>query len=119
MRSPGGSPTKCRPAPIRLVLATPASCTGSIDTTAWRSCRKTSPVRSEEHTSELQSRLHLVCRLLLEKKKKTSSNDWTVKTDKSLQHNQFSDCARITGTQCSIAISLYKILSLTSHDTSL
>src|SRR2546429_3404204 len=28
-------------------------------------------VRSEEHTSELQSRLHLVCRLLLEKKKQT------------------------------------------------
>src|SRR2546422_9556614 len=27
--------------------------------------------RSEEHTSELQSRLHLVCRLLLEKKKRT------------------------------------------------
>src|SRR3989449_3979498 len=27
-------------------------------------------MRSEEHTSELQSRLHLVCRLLLEKKKK-------------------------------------------------
>src|SRR2546422_3022824 len=31
------------------------------------------PERSEEHTSELQSRLHLVCRLLLEKKKKTYS----------------------------------------------
>src|SRR2546429_6274423 len=30
------------------------------------------PDRSEEHTSELQSRLHLVCRLLLEKKKKTT-----------------------------------------------
>src|SRR2546429_3523217 len=30
-------------------------------------------VRSEEHTSELQSRLHLVCRLLLEKKK--NAND--------------------------------------------
>src|SRR6266436_7926260 len=29
--------------------------------------------RSEEHTSELQSRLHLVCRLLLEKKKKTKN----------------------------------------------
>src|SRR2546422_7828761 len=28
-------------------------------------------IRSEEHTSELQSRLHLVCRLLLEKKKNT------------------------------------------------
>src|SRR2546429_2984584 len=29
-------------------------------------------LRSEEHTSELQSRLHLVCRLLLEKKKKNN-----------------------------------------------
>src|SRR2546429_2496380 len=34
------------------------------------------PQRSEEHTSELQSRLHLVCRLLLEKKKKIS-HMWT------------------------------------------
>src|SRR2546429_5224874 len=33
------------------------------------SSAKQTPVRSEEHTSELQSRLHLVCRLLLEKKK--------------------------------------------------
>src|SRR2546429_5223092 len=33
--------------------------------------------RSEEHTSELQSRLHLVCRLLLEKKKiKDEINSW-------------------------------------------
>src|SRR2546429_5116137 len=31
--------------------------------------------RSEEHTSELQSRLHLVCRLLLEKKKKQKHTD--------------------------------------------
>src|SRR2546422_7087795 len=31
--------------------------------------------RSEEHTSELQSRLHLVCRLLLEKKKNTEVTD--------------------------------------------
>src|SRR2546429_4997077 len=30
--------------------------------------------RSEEHTSELQSRLHLVCRLLLEKKKKNDES---------------------------------------------
>src|SRR2546422_5997138 len=33
-------------------------------------CLPISVTRSEEHTSELQSRLHLVCRLLLEKKKK-------------------------------------------------
>src|SRR3712207_7166524 len=31
-------------------------------------------LRSEEHTSELQSRQYLVCRLLLEKKKKSSNN---------------------------------------------
>src|SRR2546429_5765889 len=44
--------------------------------TMTSSCRRASttskrgfPNRSEEHTSELQSRLHLVCRLLLEKKK--------------------------------------------------
>src|SRR5690554_7417128 len=33
------------------------------------------PIRSEEHTSELQSRPHLVCRLLLEKKKKEIIKD--------------------------------------------
>src|SRR3712207_8123851 len=35
--------------------------------------RTSSQPRSEEHTSELQSRQYLVCRLLLEKKKKTTS----------------------------------------------
>src|SRR2546422_7072917 len=39
----------------------------------WQAFRKLSGfMRSEEHTSELQSRLHLVCRLLLEKKKRSS-----------------------------------------------
>src|SRR6266536_3254759 len=45
-----------------------------------RGCR---PARSEEHTSELQSRVDLVCRLLLEKKKnsnKTLSFDFKNKT---------------------------------------
>src|SRR5215813_14548630 len=36
-------------------------------------------VRSEEHTSELQSRPHLVCRLLLEKKKKKKKNNFNKK----------------------------------------
>src|SRR2546429_6890023 len=36
--------------------------------------------RSEEHTSELQSRLHLVCRLLLEKKKKQSTHTTCITT---------------------------------------
>src|SRR5690606_39536483 len=38
-----------------------------------RAARKGAPVRSEEHTSELQSRENLVCRLLLEKKKRKKS----------------------------------------------
>src|SRR5256884_364693 len=37
----------------------------------WKS-RRYSAYRSEEHTSELQSRLHLVCRLLLEKKQQVA-----------------------------------------------
>src|SRR2546422_5248074 len=37
-------------------------------------------LRSEEHTSELQSRLHLVCRLLLEKKKKNKVQHHTYGT---------------------------------------
>src|SRR2546422_4975227 len=55
--------------------------------------RVVAEVRSEEHTSELQSRLHLVCRLLLEKKKNMRNNrigterlrDDTVVTTVSLQ----------------------------------
>src|SRR4051794_41347443 len=45
-------------------------------------CRnRLSPGRSEEHTSELQSPVHLVCRLLLEKKKneKMQLTRWTTK----------------------------------------
>src|SRR2546422_3928826 len=42
--------------------------------------------RSEEHTSELQSRLHLVCRLLLEKKKKKSRSAIGL-TQNALQHD--------------------------------
>src|SRR2546421_9299195 len=37
--------------------------------------------RSEEHTSELQSRSDLVCRLLLEKKKQETANTWDLITD--------------------------------------
>src|SRR3989449_7789963 len=42
---------------------------------AWTCASPACSSRSEEHTSELQSRLHLVCRLLLEKKKVNSSGD--------------------------------------------
>src|SRR2546429_2002758 len=67
-------------------LGNPASITSTPSVSSWRARRSFSSavtelpgacspsrrvVRSEEHTSELQSRLHLVCRLLLEKKKNT------------------------------------------------
>src|SRR2546429_6339440 len=45
--------------------------------------------RSEEHTSELQSRLHLVCRLLLEKKKKTTISPGP--HDRTAEHAQLSE----------------------------
>src|SRR5260370_15899742 len=43
--------------------------------------------RSEEHTSELQSHLNLVCRLLLEKKKKNVYSFWWILHDESLTLN--------------------------------
>src|SRR3712207_8077912 len=42
--------------------------TGGSWTTRWMGAGACTPLRSEEHTSELQSRQYLVCRLLLEKK---------------------------------------------------
>src|SRR2546422_3368300 len=48
----------------------------------WLLCgTKVGLERSEEHTSELQSRLHLVCRLLLEKKKKKIENKELIHTN--------------------------------------
>src|SRR5256885_12075225 len=48
------------------------------------------PFRSEEHTSELQSPCNLVCRLLLEKKKKTIMNKATLCTTYTLRANKSS-----------------------------
>src|SRR2546425_4826537 len=45
------------------------------------------PVRSEEHTSELQSLAYLVCRLLLEKKKKNNTQSKQSQHDNSTDHN--------------------------------
>src|SRR5690625_6051863 len=42
---------------------------------AYSARNRSASIRSEEHTSELQSRGHLVCRLLLEKKKKHTNSD--------------------------------------------
>src|SRR5438874_13260399 len=65
-----------RDAPPRGRRARRASCTRHHDRAGWNLERPVpgAAVRSEEHTSELQSRRDLVCRLLLEKKKKKAIN---------------------------------------------
>src|SRR5205809_4899529 len=54
-----------------FALAGPYMKQGAVP--GWMGLMMGAGLRSEEHTSELQSRLHLVCRLLLEKKKKHST----------------------------------------------
>src|SRR5690349_22514081 len=49
----------------------------SLERAAGRSIAVKPTKRSEEHTSELQSRRDLVCRLLLEKKKKSTGLSWS------------------------------------------
>src|SRR2546422_6658957 len=67
----------CEPASYWVFPASPSSSiratTELVAASITKSRRPDSSERSEEHTSELQSRLHLVCRLLLEKKKKKST----------------------------------------------
>src|SRR5687768_17934806 len=73
-RSPAGSGPRIAFQRSRWVPCVQARKFGSTENRIARPCPTASStraeVRSEEHTSELQSRLHLVCRLLLEKKKK-------------------------------------------------
>src|SRR3989442_3984714 len=55
--------------PVRVSIKPAHKANSPLRLPAAYAARKTKPPRSEEHTSELQSRPHLVCRLLLEKKK--------------------------------------------------
>src|SRR5271166_6671797 len=59
-------------------LPTPGRSAAAGNTWPMRTAGRPS-TRSEEHTSELQSRGHLVCRLLLEKKKKKNIQIHTIK----------------------------------------
>src|SRR3712207_6973934 len=65
------------PAPTMMPASTSATCSPSLSrrTQAGPSSSWTCTRRSEEHTSELQSRQYLVCRLLLEKKKEHIDSD--------------------------------------------
>src|SRR2546422_4628797 len=63
----------------RPVLGTHRSCKESGPWLVRHRQHEPAASRSEEHTSELQSRLHLVCRLLLEKKKKKKQKRHTMR----------------------------------------
>src|SRR5260370_17215041 len=76
----------CRAPPeMRASISAPSSFAGSLCLQRPR-CSRT---RSEEHTSELQSHLNLVCRLLLEKKKQNSA----ATTLCTLPPSQLSSCS--------------------------
>src|SRR6266702_6132402 len=61
-----------------------------VCTRCVRGCTKPgSASRSEEHTSELQSRDHLVCRLLLEKKKKQRERECVIKKIREERHGRW------------------------------
>src|SRR3712207_8746254 len=62
------------PTPPTMLTRASAHCRSVKSTPAWRGSESSMNLaRSEEHTSELQSRQYLVCRLLLEKKKRCRS----------------------------------------------
>src|SRR5256886_5989739 len=63
------SPLTHHPRPCRSTCGSVATRADRV-AAARQPCRRVVRVRSEEHTSELQSQSNLVCRLLLEKKKK-------------------------------------------------
>src|SRR5436305_11659041 len=77
--STSASPSACTASPWASPTPAPSASPPTPPTPTWWT-PPTSPSwtasrspRSEEHTSELRSRPHLVCRLLLEKKKKTTN----------------------------------------------
>src|SRR3989440_8942335 len=85
----------------------PSRCTGArISSLASRhncespskpDCHRGSSSRSEEHTSELQSRSDLVCRLLLEKKKKKHKHEgWPAQRYSSVKHCETLNLSPIT-----------------------
>src|SRR2546427_4482086 len=80
-RSPGPARQKPRPSDVRVEAGSNAQSTA-----------ETQPARSEEHTSELQSQSNLVCRLLLEKKKKT-----LIRPDTNAQPTHSTHRARACG----------------------
>src|SRR6478752_10254488 len=84
---------------LSLHDALPTSiCSAPVHSSNASATRGRGPVRkrsrSEEHTSELQSRLHLVCRLLLEKTKRRAKRPVAATKKESATSTNTSDCKR-------------------------
>src|SRR3712207_7117487 len=73
-RSPPLPPKGLPPATVGAARYPPATFSNPRRAPRCPTHQRCPPPRSEEHTSELQSRQYLVCRLLLEKKKKATSD---------------------------------------------
>src|SRR2546430_5802673 len=73
--------------------------------TRWRSCWRCA--RSEEHTSELQSQSNLVCRLLLEKKKKPL---WTATSPPLMLEYQLTPVVLLLATAAHVVVDRLTLL---------
>src|ERR1022692_1720699 len=95
--------------PYTTLFRSCTSLTGSNNFQA-QNLRSSSDSRSEEHTSELQSPCNLVCRLLLEKKKKTSQwlSQCCTRNERSLRVNtpahRHSESRHCVGAQSSLSL---------------
>src|SRR2546429_5892868 len=76
---------------------------------------QTSHCRSEEHTSELQSRLHLVCRLLLEKKKKYDEHDAVERIRAAADVGAYVPIAVLSGASREVVVALALIDEFVEH----
>src|SRR5690348_17649403 len=86
---PAWTRTPPEPAPRRSAAPTRSTAAKATTSSSAAPAATRSRARSEEHTSELQSPVHLVCRLLLEKKKKKKKKiQQDKKKDKLIKHER-------------------------------
>src|SRR5260370_3675739 len=74
--------------PYTTLFRSRCCCSARPCSSSRRSHSMNGTCRSEEHTSELQSHLNLVCRLLLEKKKSPGQPGFLTATKKGAKHGQ-------------------------------
>src|SRR5205809_5733268 len=90
----------------RVPMLMPSAPSANAATRPRPSPKPPEAIRSEEHTSELQSRLHLVCRLLLEKKKKKKDHNVTLLS--FIIYPSSLRAPKVTQTNCLVVIAQVK-----------